>query len=55
MHKKWKRESYVLPGKYPHVDDALMNHLILKGIWCGRCLIVCLETEKKDNIQLNRL
>lgn len=41
----------ILPGEDPHVDDALMDHLILKCVWGSRGLIVGLsktKNKKKD-------
>lgn len=37
--KSGKMMYTFLPGKHPHVENALVNHLVLKGVgWC-RCLI----------------
>lgn len=38
-----QHELRSLPGEHPHVDDALMNHLILEGVRGCRSLIVGLK------------
>lgn len=38
-----RHELHSLPGEHPHVDDALMNHLILEGVRGCRSLIVGLK------------
>lgn len=42
-----EHEMNFIPGKHPHVDNALVNHLVSKGDrWC-RCLIFCLKRKQK--------
>ena len=49
VYAKRQREMHILPCKHPHVDDALMNHLILKGVRRCSCLKVGLDKNKKEN------
>lgn len=44
---------HFLPGEDPHVDDALMNHLILKCVWRSRGLIVGLSKTKNKQKKIS--
>ena len=45
MCGKWQHET--LPGEHPHVDDSLMHHPILEGVWRCWCLILGLDKKQK--------
>lgn len=50
---KKQHKMHFLPGEDPHVDYALMNHLILKCVWRSRGLIVGLSKTKNKQKKIS--